>query len=392
MTRTVLSGARLDDGKLVDIAMVDGLIAAIDPAGTPPADAIDLGGRLVCTGFVDGHIHLDKTMLGLGWQPHRPGDTVAERIAAEKQALRGLAAPTMERAAALVRQAVAHGTTRMRCHVDVDPEVGLDNLHAVLETRARFAHAIDIQLVAFPQSGVIAAPGTAELLDAAIAEGAELVGGLDPAGIDGDLDGQLDAVFGVAARHGVGVDIHLHDGGSLGAFELRRIAGYARDRGMAGRVTVSHAFALGAIDADEFGQTADALAEAGVAIMTNGPGPLPMPPIKRLMRHGVVVFAGSDNIRDAWSPYGNGDMLERAMLIGYRAGFLTDADLRLAFDMANAVAAKATGGPEHALRVGAPADLVVLAASHVPEAVAARPGGRTVLKRGRMVAERGEFH
>ena len=305
-------------------------------------------------------------MLGLDWQPHRPGEGIALRIAEERRALRDLALSTVERASALVRQAVAHGTTRMRCHVDIDPQVGLANLHAVMDVRARFAHAADIQVVAFPQSGILAAPGTADLLDAAMAEGAELVGGLDPAGVDGDVRGHLDAVFGCAERHGAGVDIHLHDGGSLGAFELRRIARSAQDRAMRGRVAVSHG--------------------AGVAIMTNGPGPVAMPPIKRLMRRGVVVFAGSDNIRDAWSPYGNGDMLERAMLIGYRAGFLADEDLRLAFHMANAIAARATGAPEHAIRGGAPADLVALAAAHVPAAVAGRPGGRLVFKRGRMVA------
>ena len=95
-----------------------------------------------------------------------------------------------------------------------------------------------------------------------------------------------------------------------------------------------------------------------------------------------MVFAGSDNIRDAWSPYGNGDMLERAMLIGYRAGFLADDDLRLAFDMASGIAAAAMGFPGHAVRVGAAADLVVLDAAHVPEAVAARPGERLVVRRG----------
>lgn len=391
MSGTMLANGLLDDGRLVDVTVADGRIAAIEPAGEVRRGAIDLGGRLLCTGFVDGHIHLDKTMLGLGWQPHRRGDSVALRIAAEKQALRGLELPVAERAAALVRQVVAYGTTRLRCHVDIDPEVRLANLHAVLEVRARFAEAIDMQVVAFPQSGILAAPGTADLLDAAIRDGADLVGGLDPAGIDGDVGGHLDAVFAVASRHGVGVDIHLHDAGSLGAFELRRIARYATSRGMQGRVAVSHAFALGMIDDDSLGQTADALASGGVAIMTNGPGPMAMPPVKRLMRHGVAVFAGSDNIRDAWSPYGNGDMLERAMLIGYRAGFLADEDLRLAFDMANTIAAKATGCPDHALQVGAAADLVALDAAHVPGAVVGRPGGRLVLKRGRVVARDGAF-
>jgi cytosine/adenosine deaminase-related metal-dependent hydrolase len=194
-------------------------------------------------------------------------------------------------------------------------------------------------------------------------------------------------VFAVAERRGVGIDIHLHDPDSLGAFELRQIARMAQDRDMHGQVAVSHAFALGTIDAETFGGTADALAAAGVAIMTNGPGPVAMPPVKRLMGFGVTVFAGSDNIRDAWSPYGNGDMLERAMLIGYRAGFRADADLRLAFDMANAIAAGVTGCPDHTLGVGAAADLVVLDAPHVPAAVVGRPGGRLVIKRGRMVAE-----
>jgi len=378
---TVLAGGRLDDGRLVDITIADGLIAAIDPAG-PTREGVPLGGRLVCAGLVDGHIHLDKTMLGLGWQPHRPGDTVAERIAEENVALRGLKLSTVERASALVRQAVAHGTTLMRCHVDVDPQVRLGNLHAILEVRARFADAIDIQIVAFPQSGILAAPGTADLLDAAVADGADLVGGLDPAGIDGDVAGHLDAVFAVATRRGVGVDIHLHDFDTLGAFELRQIAERSQAAGMQGRVAVSHAFALGMVDGDEFARTADALAQGGVAIMTNGPGPVAMPPIKRLMERGVVVFAGSDNIRDAWSPYGNGDMLERAMMIGYRAGFLADDDLRLAFAMASGIAAAAMGFPGHAIRVGASADLVALDAAHVPEAVVARPGGRLVIKRG----------
>ena len=89
----------------------------------------------------------------------------------------------------------------------------LKNLHTILAVRERFRDLVSIQIVAFPQSGVIRSPGTAELLDAAIAEGADLVGGLDPLGIDRDLDGHLDAIFGVASKRGVGIDIHLHDGG-----------------------------------------------------------------------------------------------------------------------------------------------------------------------------------
>lgn len=386
MTPPVLANARLDDGRLVDIAVRDGRIAAITPAATPTNGALDLDGRLLVPGFVDGHIHLDKTLLGLPWQPHHPGATVRDRIEAERRQLAATTLSTVERASALARQVIGFGTTRLRCHVDVDPDVGLSNLHAILAVREAFAAALDIQIVAFPQSGILIAPGTADLLDAAIAEGAELVGGLDPAGIDGDIEGHLDAVFAVAQRRGVGIDLHLHDPGPLGAFQLRRIAERSRAAGMQGRVAVSHAFALGDIGADEFARTADALASGGVAIMTNGPGKAAMPPVAELTRRGVLVFAGSDNIRDSWSPFGTGDMLERAMLIALRAGFAADEELRLACALAMSHAGRAMGFGAAGIAVGQPADLVAMDAAHIPHAVASRPGLRMVFKRGARVA------
>jgi len=386
VTEFLLANARLDDGSLVDVTVRDGRVAAVAPAGpAPSAGGLDLQGRLLCPAFVDGHIHLDKTLLGLPWQSHRPGAGVAERIAAEKRQLAETTLPVAERARTLLRQVIAHGTTRLRCHVDIDPGVGLANLHAVLAVAEELRGTIDIQIVAFPQSGILAAPGTADLLAAAIVDGASVVGGLDPAGIDGDVEGHLDAVFGIAERTGAAVDIHLHDAGLLGAFTLRRIAARSREAGLQGRCAVSHAYALGGIDPDEFLRTADALAEGGVAVMTNGPGPAPMPPVQALTARGVLVFAGSDNIRDAWSPYGNGDMLERAMLIGYRAGLLTDQGLRLAFSLATTHAGRALGAPEHGVAVGAVADLVSLDCGHVPEAVVTRPGSRWVFRGGRLL-------
>ena len=123
-----------------------------------------------------------------------------------------------------MRQVVASGTLHMRSHVDIDNQLGLKNLHEILKVRERFRDLVTIQIVAFPQSGILRSPGTAELLDAAIAEGADLVGGLDPVGIDGDLDGHLDAIFAIAERRGVGVDIHLHDGGEGGIAQMPAIA------------------------------------------------------------------------------------------------------------------------------------------------------------------------
>ena len=389
MTR--LTNALLADGLRVDIGISDGRIASIDPAGAASdagAPAIDLGGALLVPGFVDGHVHLDKTLLGLPFQPHRSGDTIAERIARERELRRELRSPVGERAKRLIDQIVPLGTTALRSHVDIDPEVGLSGLHALLRLRET-TRAVDIQLVAFPQSGIMISPDVADLLDAAIGEGADLVGGLDPAGIDNDVEGHLGMIFRIAERHGVGLDIHLHDPGPLGCWELRQIAARTSAAGLVGRVAVSHAFALGAVDDGEFGRTAEALARAEVAIMTNGPGPVPMPPVRRLVAAGVRVFAGSDNIRDAWSPLGDGDMLARAMLIAYRQDFRADADLELAFDLTTRASAGVLGLEDHGIRVGAIADLVAMPAGSIAEAVAARPRRSLVMKRGRVVARDG---
>jgi cytosine/adenosine deaminase-related metal-dependent hydrolase len=299
--------------------------------------------------------------------------------------------PTIERGRALLEQMLSCGTTALRTHVDIDTVRKLEDLHAILELREQNLARVDMQIVAFPQSGILRDPGVAELLDAALKAGADLVGGLDPVGIDRDLKGHLDVVFALASRHGKGVDIHLHDPGPLGCFELRQVAARTKAAGLDGRVAVSHAFALGDVDSVEFERTAAALAGAGVAIMTNGPGPVPMPPVKRLVAGGVTVFAGSDNIRDAWSPYGNGDMLERAAIVGYRQGLLADEDLALAFDLASGAATRVLGRAENAIVVGAAADLIAVPAQSIAEAVAAHPPRALVMKGGRVVAREGRL-
>ena len=393
---TIFINGRFPNGALRAFGVTGGKISAIesDPGRLPVGpDRIDLGGALVVPGLVEGHVHLDKTFLGDVWRPHRPcanGFNVRERVAFEKEYFAS-AAPAVRRGAALVEAVVARGTTHMRSHVDIDSKAGLSNLEAVLELKESYRDAVSIQIVAFPQSGIIADPGTAELLEEAVRSGADLVGGLDPAGFDRDVDGHLDVVFGIAERHGAGIDIHLHDPDSLGLMELEEIARRTKALSMQGRVTVSHAYSLGEVAAPAMFRTASALADAGVSIMTNAPGNHPFPPILALRESGVTVFAGNDNIRDAWWPYGEGDMLERAMMIGYRSGFYTDEELAVAFDLATAAAARALGIENYGLMVGASADFVVLDAQHVPEAVVARPARKAVYKAGHLVARDGVY-
>jgi cytosine deaminase len=333
-------------------------------------------------GFVDGHCHLDKSLAGLPWMPHEAEDSVPSKIASERARRGQLALPTIDRARNLLRRMVAHGTTALRTHVDIDTARRLDDLEAILELRREVGGHIDIQVVAFPQSGILRDPGTADLLDAALAAGADLVGGLDPVAIDGDMSGHLDIVFGLAERHGKDIDIHLHGRGALGLAEIRDIAGRTRAAGLGGKVAVSHAFSLGDGAPDELQAIAAELAEAGVAVMTHAPGAAPMPPVKPLRAAGVEVFSGSDNIRDMWSPYGSADMLDRARLIGYRQNFRRDEDLMVALDVVSRAGRRVMGLPEDTAEV-------LVEAETLAEAVVSCPPRQRVVRGNRVLAEAG---
>jgi cytosine deaminase len=386
------NSALLADGRIVSIGVRGGRIAEISATPLRAAREIDVGGQLLVPGFVEGHIHLDTSFYGDAWQPHRPntnGFDVRERVAFQAENLKR-AAPMAERARKQLELCIGHGATAMRSHIMISAEVGLRHLEAVLPVREAFRGHIDIQLGAFPQSGIISSPGTAELMDEAVRMGCEVVGGLDPASFDRDMDGHLDVVFGIAGRYGVPIDIHLHDGGTLGVFEIEEIAARTRAARLGGRVAISHAYGLGDIGIDAQKRIAGTLAAAGVAIMTNAPGHHGFPPVAVLRAAGVTVFSGSDNIRDSWWPYGDGDMLRRANMVGYRSGFFEDQELDLCFDVVTAGGARALGLEGYGLAVGDRADFVTLPARHVPEAVVAVPNGRRVYKAGRLVAENGD--
>lgn len=364
-----------------------------DPHATPlPADAsamVDLTGYTVLPGLVDGHIHLDKSFVGDRWHPHQPVATLRERLAEEKRALAS-AAPMADRAEALIRQVARLGSSTLRCHVDIDAATGLRHLHAVQEAHARCSGLVDIQYVAFPQAGVISSPGTAQVLEQAVREGVEVVGGIDPERLDGDPQGQLDVLFGLAERYATRIDIHLHEPGEQGLAQLLRICARTQAAGLQGRVAVSHAYALGEVPLARAQQVGEQLARAGVAIMTNAPGDRPFPPVAALHALGVCVFAGNDNIRDCWWPYGNGDLLQRAMLIGYRSGFYTDEALQLALDMVTTHAAAALGLQDHGLAEGRPATFVAVRADHGPAAVAGVPALRLSMRRGQWIIAPGD--
>jgi cytosine deaminase len=185
------------------------------------------------------------------------------------------------------------------------------------------------------------------------------------------------------------VDIHLHDGGEVGASQIRMIAERTRALGLAGRVAVSHAFCLGMVDDVEQGQLIDLLVENRIAIMSAVPGDRALPPVRRLRAAGVTVFSGSDGVRDAWTPFGNADMLERAMLLAYRSGFRTDELLHATLDVVTRGGATVLGLDDYGLHVGCRADFVVAPGETLGELVVARPPRAWVVSAGRVVARGG---
>jgi len=375
----------------VDLRVEDGVIAEIATglAAGPEVAVEDGDGQLLVPGFVDAHMHLDKTFWGLPWRPHQAGPLTIDKIENERRLRRELDISAEDQAIKLMRQAIGKGTTHIRCHVDIDTEIGLANLEGVMAARARMKDHMTMQLVAFPQSGMLVSPGAAELMDTAVEAGADLVGGIDPSVIERDPAGHLDGIFAIAQRRGAGIDIHLHEPGALGGFAIELIAERTRALGLQGKVTVSHAFCLGMVDRTYFETLAGLLADNGISIMTHGPGHVAFPPIQPLRAAGVMVCSGSDNIRDSWGPYGNADMLERAMLLGYRSNYRLDPDIEMALDVTTFGGATVMGAEGYGLKVGCRADFVVVPGDALAEAVVNRPPRTLVVKGGVVVARNG---
>lgn len=392
MNEMLLRSVRPWGADTIDLRLRDGRIVeagAALPAG-PGAEVVDGAGLLALPGLVNAHAHLDKTLWGTPWHPHQAGPSVRSKIDTERRVLAGLGLSPEAQSARLLRPMLASGTTHIRTHVDVGPAIGLRHLHGLQRMREAHRHCMDIQIVAFPQMGVCSLPGTLDLLEQAARDGAEVIGGIDPMGIDRDPRGQLDGIFAIAERHGLGIDIHLHDAGEMGAVTVEMVAERVRALDMRGRVVISHAFCLGSVAPARLAALIELLLEQDIAIMSHGPGGgTPCPPVRELDRRGVRLFCGTDGVRDTWGPLNGVDMLERAFLVAYVNGLRDDDGLGLCLRMASSNGAAAMGHADHGLQPGCAADIVLLDVETSAEAVAAHPPRRLVIKRGRVLARDG---
>ena len=390
-TELIIKNCRPMGGAATDILVRDGRIVEIGKvAAAPGAKVEDAAGALVLPGLVEAHTHLDKTLWGMGWHKHAAGPRLIDKIDNERASKKRLDIDPARQSARQILLSLGKGTTHIRSHVDIDTEIGLWGIEGVMATRERYRDVMDVEIVAFPQSGMLRRSGTVELMEEAMRLGSEVVGGLDPCAIDRDPKGHLDVVFGLAQRHGRPIDIHLHEPGEMGAFSMDLIFERTRALGMQGKVTVSHAFCLGTPDRDLVDPLIAELAALDIAIMTTAPASRPAPPVKRLTDAGVRLCSGSDGIRDTWGPYGNADMLERAMFVGLRNNFRRDDEVELALDVCTKGGAAVMALQDYGLAPGCQADFVLVDAETLAEAVVGHPPRRLVVKRGAVVARDGQ--
>jgi len=414
--RTVLRSVRPWGAQLSDVVIEDGVIRAIRPAADPgsgavsdeamPSDdalVVDGDGSLVLPSFSDVHAHLDSTRLGLPFRPHSAPPGLVGLIENDRENWRLAEEDVATRATRTLGITIASGATLVRSHAQVDTRSQLDRLEGVLAAKEAHANRARVEVVAFPQAGIVRDPGTADLLGAAVAAGADLVGGIDPCGLDRDPVRHLDVVFGLADRFGVGVDLHLHEAGELGAFTLELIIERVKSLGMQGKVNVSHAFALATSSAERVAELVAALAELDISLTTIAPSGQRTLPGDLLAQSGIRVGLGQDGMRDYWSPFGDGDLLGRIWQLAFVQQLRRD-DLiercvawgslggRCVVDPHGGHPAWTTPSAQApGIRPGDPGDLVVLPGETVTSAVMDRPCQRVVMYRGRVVAIDGDL-
>lgn len=397
-TDLILRNARLRGYQApTDIGIEDGRIAWV---GTPPpaagARTEDIGGRLVIPGLVEAHIHLDKA--GLLCRCGQAGN-LAEAVAQVSRLKRDFTtADVYERGARVIRAAILQGTMHMRSHVEVDPRAGLRSFRAMQALKGEFAFALDLSICAFAQEGLTNDPGTEQLLEQALNEGADLLGGCPYT--DTDPKEQIARLFAMAARQNVDLDFHLDFDLDPGWTHMDAICEQTIRHGWQGRVNIGHVTKLAAMDDAAFARYAALLAEAGVAVTAlpstdlylNGMdqghrAPRGVAPLHLLADAGVKVALATNNVMNPFTPYGDCSLIRMANLYA-NIMHIGAEGFAGCLDMVSYGAAQILGLRDYGLAPGDHADLLVLDADNEIEAFAGLAAPLTGFKAGRKSFER----
>ena len=382
----------------LDIGIADGRIVEIAAQVATDARELPVDNRLAFPGFVDSHIHLDKSCISD--RCHCKCGTVQEAIAAVAAAKVAFTEDDIySRARRSLERAIVQGTTHMRTHVEIDPRIGLRGFDAIRRLKAEYAWAIDLEICAFPQEGLTNDPGTEELLVAACAAGADLIGGCPYT--DTDPDGHVARIFALAERFDLDIDLHLDfdiDPTWMHLDEVCRLTDTSR-RG--GRVAIGHVTKLSALAPEAFHAVARRLADAGVA-MTVLPAtdlflmgrshshniPRGVAPAHRLADLGVTCSLATNNVLNPFTPFGDCSLIRMANLYANTAHAGTAHELAACFDLVTASPARLMNLGAYGIAVGNPGDVVVLDCADPAAAVAELAQPLLGLKRGRQTFTR----
>ena len=405
---TILRNARIADGPdapLVDIGIENGRIAAIQPGLTAEARVYDLGGALVTPGFVETHIHLDKSCILDRLSSQRGGlDEAIGEVARLKQEF--TAEDVYERAKRTLEKCVVNGTTHIRTHLEVDPVIGLRSLEGILPLVEEFRWAMDIEICIFPQEGLLNNPGTDELIVEGLRRGGSVVGAAPYT--DSDPKGQIDRVFAIAREFDIDIDMHLDFGPDADSLDMDYVCDLTERYGYGGRVAIGHVTKLSALPEEQLREKGRRLASAGVAATVLPATDLYLmgrhqehsvmrgvaPVHKLLLQEGVNCSLSTNNVLNPFTPFGDCSLVRMANLYANICQVGDQSGLADCYDMVTTRPARLMRLPDYGIKVGQAADLVALecesrvaAVSEVVSPTMGFKGGRRTFGRPAAVME-----
>ena len=370
---TILRNARIADGPdapLVDIGIAGGRIEAIGPRLNAEGEEIELGGTLITPGFVETHIHLDKSCILDRISSQRGGlnEAIGE-VARLKQEF--TAEDVYHRAKRTLEKCLVNGTTHIRTHLEVDPVIGLRSLEGILPLVEEFRWAIDIEICVFPQEGLLNNPGTDELIVEALRRGCRVAGAAPYT--DTDPTGQIDRVFALAREFDTDIDMHLDFGPDTESFDLDYVCDLTERHGYGGRVAIGHVTKLSALPPERLREKALRLAAAGVAVTVLPATDLYLmgrhqehsvmrgvAPVHRLLREGVNCSLSTNNVLNPFTPFGDCSLVRMANLYANICQVGDPGDIAECFEMVTTRPARLMRLPDYGIAVGQAADIVAL--------------------------------
>ncbi|WP_410772447.1 amidohydrolase family protein [Fontibacillus sp. BL9] len=395
----LIKKARINEGaELRDIAIENGKITGIEANIEGEAGrVIEADGKVLIPGLVESHLHLDKALIA-DRLPNKSG-TLQEAISVTAQLKPTFTKDDIrDRARRTLDMLVKNGTTHLRTHSEFDPSQGFAGLEVILELREEYKNLLDIQVVAFPQEGIFKAPGTDKMMHEAMEMGCDIVGGVPYN--DRDAKEHIDFVFELAKKYNKPIDLHQDFKDNAEGTTIDYVAEKTIAEGFVGKVSVGHLTSIAAMPREQLMPIIEKMQQAQISVMSLPCTDLHLgarndafnvrrtvTPIRLLRDGGVNMCIATNNIRNAFTPYGNGDLMLTAM-IAIPAAHLGGADdLHTVLPMITTNPAKALDLKGYGIQVGNKADLVLLDTHTVTNAIIDMPARLFVVKNGKVTVE-----